>query len=376
MSTSAGVDFTLAYGDGLNRTGDLPTLTHPPVWGALPTMAPTPASGVPQRLQGNYVTQRRYETGHAIAATQRAAPGGDYFNRILVRIAGSPFGRWAFLPLGNLLSTTLRDVEVWNAFLDTTETLTSISVLGETGVTIIDPFGLPADFLALRSRTYQADISSDGAPTINDFLTFDFGLDTHDNAPIGLVTGLRLVPFLFEPDWSLGLVEGREYLTDVFSAGTQAEQRRALRAYPRRYIEYTTKTFTTQEAAYLQTLLYGWIAHKYGVLAWYDLMKLTSNANPGDTVINVDDTTQRDLVAGQIVILRTDPFTYEARVVASFTSTSITFVDQLINAWPAATTRAFPTYVGALDPQQPTSRYHAAAGESHVAFLCDPVVPT
>lgn len=376
--TSAGVSFTLAFSAAANVVPELSAYATPVAFSTGHADDSTDlGDGALSISQIVHPTHRARVPAQVGASVYQASPGGDYFDRILVHITGSPFGNWPKLPVGNLLSTTLRKYEVWNAFRYTTETLDTITTTGNAGVFLTDNYGTPLQYLPMRARLYDLTVDINGAPTIDDQVSFVFdGLNVRDNAPLGVITGIRLVPFTFRPDWADGLTEGREFFTDIFTSGTQHEQRRALRQYPRRYIELTPKTFTIQESGYLQALLYGWLQHKYGVLAWYDAMVLTAPATAGAFTITVDDTTLRDLVPGQIVLLWTDALTFEARVVSTFDGTTITFIDQLLNNWLPNATMVLPVYIGSLSTSQDTAQYHAAASEARVSFLCDPIVPT
>ncbi len=372
MTTVTGAEVSFGYGAGVNVSPQVAAFTAPAAFSTTHALISDVVHGTTSTFRVLTRT-RRHSTPAALAAeVTGAGPSFRHLNRIFILIDGYPYSRWATLPLGNLLSSTTRNIEVWNAYQFDTQTLVSDVASGLTGVTLTDPYGTPLDYLPMRSRVYSALINIIGDPNIDNMLTFDFGLDDVHDAPFTLITGIRLVPFTLEPDWAAEVIEGIEYLTDVFSAADTSEQRRQLRVLPRRHIEYTAKPMTGQESAYLLALLYGWIGHKYGVLAWPDAMRLTSSVSVGGTVLPVESTATRDFAAGQIVLLWVNPTTYEARIVESFDGTSITLTDELQQSWVAGVTRVIPVFIGSLSTTAGLTRHSSIAGEQRYAFLCEP----
>src|SRR5712664_847793 len=125
---------------------------------SLGTSALAANRGVPQpvvTIANRNLTGQRVETF-----------GGQLFEKVIV------------IPrvkvLGFVLTATQFAVEVWNAFRDSDQTLNTITITGNGGLTLADPYGEPLIFPALDSFIYQATIPSSGAAQIDQTVTFAF----------------------------------------------------------------------------------------------------------------------------------------------------------------------------------------------------------
>lgn len=208
----------------------------------------------------------------------------DFYYRIHI-IPGS-------IALGNLLSTQVRNVEVWNSYLSP-KLLSSIGQAGTDGITLTQPQVPPTSFAALEARTYTLNISTNGAPVINALYTFNFPTDH----PTLTVTGRRVVVWPFMPQTKHK--EVLEWQTDVIPSFNN-EQRLTLRPAPRQSFshEFQLDTYQFSRAKAIATQ---WAHRVYGIPVWSELTRL-GPLSAGATEILVD-TTVADYRQDDIIII-------------------------------------------------------------------------
>lgn len=181
----------------------------------------------------------------------------DYYYRVHVRPR--------VIELGNLLSTQVRDVEVWSAYFEP-QLLSSLSQVGTDGITLTQPQVPPTSFAALEARTYTLNISTNGAPVINALYTFNFPTDH----PTLTVTGRRVVVWPFIPQTEHR--ETLEWQTDVLPSFNN-EQRLALRTAPRQAFshEFQLDTYQFSKAKAIATQ---WAHRVYGIPVWAEATRV------------------------------------------------------------------------------------------------------
>ena len=135
----------------------------------------------------------------------------------------------AKIALGNLLSTQIRQVEVWNAHF-APKTLSAVVGQNDGGITLAAPANPPTTYGMLESRLHNVSVNLDGPPVIEASFTFQFP----DEAPTLSISGRRVVVFGLKPNWADGWLERLMWATDVLAARDGTEQRVSLRTKPRR----------------------------------------------------------------------------------------------------------------------------------------------
>ncbi len=169
------------------------------------------------------------------------------------------------LSLGNLLSSQIREVEVWNANF-TPQLLSSIDSAGVDGIDLTEPVPAPTTFAELESRTYTVSISTVGAATIDGSFTFNFPSESPDL----VITGQRVVVWPFIPQTVF--TEQLDWYTDVIRAYS-AEQRLALRAAGRQSINYTYQ-LDEYQLSRAKAISTQWSHRTYGVPVWAEATHL------------------------------------------------------------------------------------------------------
>ena len=106
----------------------------------------------------------------------------------------------------------------------------------------------------------------------------------------------------FVPDWADGVTENLDWLTDVLQSETAAEQRRALRVYPRRTL--AAPMFAEgRERQLLDSILFGPGAQEWLLPIWPDIQQLGVSVLAGSAAIPCA-TQYLDFTAGGKALLR------------------------------------------------------------------------
>lgn len=273
----------------------------------------------------------------AVSATLAPAYHDDYYHRI--HIVPNP------LALGNLTGDRQESVEVWNAYR-ATKTLTAITAANASGLTLTGPAAAPTDFAAYESRLYTLDAALDGPAVIDATYTFDFP----DHDPVLQVTGQRVVPWIFAPNWQVPPVERLAWLTDVLPRRDGSEQRRALRSLPRQGLRFRS-TISGAQARRMDTLLAGWQDKAFLIPLWMDGATVTADVAADALVVPVDATAGARFVANSLAVAVVDgaALVVEVSAVAAQQLT-------LSNPCPgaiAANTQIYPARVARLQDSQP-----------------------
>ncbi len=296
---------------------------------------------------------------------------GDFYNRIHI----SP----AALNLGNLVSEQERRVAVWNAFL-TPQTLIDTPMEGGEGIEVTAPGALPLVFRPLQEREWILQISTDGPAIVGAVWTFQFaGLD----AQVVTITGDRIVPWSFAPDWKDGILERLSWLTDVMASPTRAEQRRALRLSPTRSFEVRS-LLEGSERSNFDLAVYSWGGRTWAMPVWPDIVWLRAAVSLGATAIACD-TAGRDFADGGLALLRAAAMEntrlYEVVEIDTVGPAGVTLARPTLQAWSRGS-RLYPLRLAELTYQPQVRRMSDTTVEARYRFeLVEPadwpaVMPT
>lgn len=195
----------------------------------------------------------------------------------------------ATLQFGSFADATVKTVFMWNSFLTEINLTTVIAGAGDQGVTFTAPT-LPANFDPLQQLSASFTATRDGPTLIVETFTFTF-----DNGFVGVlgVTGTRvtaaaLEAFTLLPNWQNGVTITETWLTEVNASRSGREQRAALRAAPRKTLEFTIHLTPSTLAAYRQQLsrtkqsrfVVPELPHKTNVTVVTDAMTVTVDSVP------------------------------------------------------------------------------------------------
>ncbi|PAU86337.1 hypothetical protein CK507_15970 [Pseudomonas sp. WN033] len=292
--------------------------------------------------------------GYSVSGYAAGAYSGDYYHRIHI----SPFQ----LDLGNVVSAQTQDVFLWNAFL---EPRTLVDIVGtEEGVLVSGHPAPPLLFPALQELTWQVTVTPDGQPVLDTLVAWLF----ENGAAPGLrITANRIIAWSFAPDWGEGIRERFEWLTDVMTSETYAQQRRALRTAPRRelgapmYVE-------GRERQMLDLALFGWGSRVWALPIWPDIQLLEQSVPVDSLRINCA-TQYLDFREGGLAMLRGESaFQFEVVEVESVDAAGLDLKRGTQQAWPAGS-RLYPARPAQLTRQPELIRLTDTIDEAEVQFL-------
>jgi hypothetical protein len=155
----------------------------------------------------------------------------------------------------------------------------------------------------------------------------------------------------FEPEWSSSVSEMLEWLTDIMASPNGSEQRRTLRYFPRRSLEFSILT-EADERQLLDNMLVSFGGTRWYLPLWHEANLLDTTAASGSsTVVSDDARNGSGIKVGSIVYFAgNDAYTYELAEVATLTANGFTTVSPLLRTWPAGT-RVMPVCSAELTDQ-------------------------
>lgn len=266
----------------------------------------------------------------------------------------------ARIELGNLLSTQVRQVEVWNAHFSA-QTLSALDAENDGGVTLSAPHVPPTLYGMLESRLHDVSVSLDGPPVIDARYTFHFT----NESPVLAITGRRVVVFALKPNWADGWLERLAWATDVLTARDGSEQRVRLRRQPRRSLEFSILA-GRDDAALVDILLAAWQSRVYALPVWPDRRFVATEVSAGSTVVPVT-TANLEYEADGLLVIGTDSRETEAAEVLSVADGAVTLKTPLLRTWPAGAFVA-PARTVRLRASQPLSRVTDAVATTRLVF--------
>lgn len=254
------------------------------------------------------------------------------------------------LDLGNLVSDQTQEVTLWNAYRRAW-ILDSITLENAEGIEITGQPDPPLQYAPNQERTYELGISSDGPSTIAASITWVFSNGVGVEM---LVSGLRIVPWNWAPDWEAGMLERLQWYTDVLPAARGEEQRRSLRIEPRQMLEFTPLV-SGVDRRIMETTLWGWGANVWAVPLWFDGQELAATLASGATVIPLDPAMRGYEVGGLVMLTNGDPRTYEMIEIAALGS-SITLERATQQTWGPGT-RVYPARAAVIENEAQVTRF-------------------
>jgi len=222
------------------------------------------------------------------------------------------FEKWHVFPgslaLGNVLTSQIRNLEIFNAFRRESRNWTSFTNNAGAGIAATNLPGLPLLLASLTSFVLDIQVSTTGPPTING--TLDFGVDLLPPGTIQInVTGNRITIFPYHPQAPVR--ETLEFLSDIIPHDDGSEQRSSLREAPRQLFSFTIRTDDDRTRDSINAVITDWQSRVFGVPLWHEQRPLLGDVAINATTILVD-TTFSDYRVGSLVMLYVSDFVNEA----------------------------------------------------------------
>jgi hypothetical protein len=248
------------------------------------------------------------------------------------------------IALGNMLTTVTQEVEIYNSYRRTSQTLTSVTNNAGSGITFTGLPTLPTEIEAQEGEVFDVVISTDGPPTING--TIDV---VNDVANFSIpITGNRVVMFAYEPERPI--VEVLEWKTDILTAADGTEQRIAWRKNPRQNCSMIVRIPEGDDRRKMQNLLKGWHPRVFGVPVWWESRALETDVASTATSIPID-TAYADYRVGGLVIIWSDPDTFDAVEISAVNANSLDLSSQVAHSYTAGEALVMPLRTALLGEQ-------------------------
>lgn len=168
------------------------------------------------------------------------------------------------------------------------------------------------------------------------------------------------------PDWATEVISRYDWLTSIAESRTQAEQRRALRVYPRVTMDMSFVLYDRERAA-LDLMLAQGISKDWYVPLPYEIGRLSAPLSIGATSIAFAKAYREYNSPGFALLIGDNWLDYEVISIesASLSHLTVTATEQ---AWPAGT-RIFPLRKARIINAPRTVRTTVRAGTATVNFL-------
>jgi hypothetical protein len=143
--------------------------------------------------------------------------------------------------------------------------------------------------------------------------------------------------FSFRPNWGVGVTEHLEWMTDVLTSPTEAEQRIALRLTPRRLFSAQIEPID-EERTFLDLFIRGLGQQEFMLPLWHDHAALDAPASAGATTLSFDTTDREFVDGGMAILMGADAMNCEAVQIDTVASGALTLSTGTAAAWAAGTT--------------------------------------
>lgn len=155
----------------------------------------------------------------------------------------------------------------------------------------------------------------------------------------------------FEPNWSASVSETLDWLTDVMAAPDGSEQRRSLRYFPRRSVEFAIAV-GGEDRQMLDNMLVTFGGARWYLPQWHEVNLLDDAAPAGTRFITSVDVRDRTGVRidSVLCLIGDDAYTYEMVEVQSQHPNGVTVAAPLFRNWPRGT-RVYQVNVAELTDQ-------------------------
>jgi hypothetical protein len=269
------------------------------------------------------------------------------------------------LDLGNVASSQIRSVLLWNAFF-TNKSLNAFSAVNASGLDITPPENPVYAIKPLEVLDYIVNVAPSGDATIN--ASMNWTIDTEEYAiPI---TGNRISAFFYDHNWKYKFVETWNYLTSVIRKKNDTEQRARLRLKPRKSVKFNANVLNNDQAG-LNNILHGWHARLFAVPLWSEVSHTTTAILALGSAFSIEED-NLSFHEGMLIALYEDNNNFEMIEIETIVGSSITLTNGTINPWPTGT-KVVPLNTARLNNNQAITQYTDQISQVAPYFECDPI---
>lgn len=286
----------------------------------------------------------------------KTTPAFDWFEKFHVIPRSFAFG--------NVVSTQVAPIEVYNAFRRTSHFWSAFSNLAGAGVTLLSQPTLPTLVGFQHGVQMTLQVSTSGPPRVDSILVFTFDTGEVVNVPITLQ---RVVLFDVLPESGQAYLEHLQWLTNVLKKMNDTEQRISVRKSPRQSFEWDVVLADGNERNRVETLLFDWQASVFGIGMWHELTRATVAISVAAITINVASTANADYRIGGLVLIYSSQTSYDVLQLQAMTATTLTFTTGTVGSYPVGTS-VLPLRTALAETSIPGARYPVNAGRLAVKF--------
>lgn len=266
------------------------------------------------------------------------------------------------IEVGLNLQDTVWKMQLWNGNETGNVTITSVSIPADIGVTLntVIPLTLrPYDGVTLKFTVS----GKEGLIKVDDVITVTLSTSQILRSGIAIV---RSVVVSLPLDWSEGITERIEYLTNILTAYDETEQRIQLRIVPRVSLVCSYTLSGPDEIGALDSLIWNYQGSIYMIPDWTRAVKFTP-ITAGDFVLYVEDASELNVVAGDPIVLLQDVINYEVVTVQSVSGNNITLKTAPGASWGLGCT-AIPLLQARIPEQLDISRPTGEIAKTSIPF--------
>lgn len=169
---------------------------------------------------------------------------------------------------------------------------------------------------------------------------------------------------LAKPNWANPVRYSRKWQTNILTGLKGAEQRSALFTWPRRSLSYSILTLDFSEISTLKRVLYKNLHNLLGFPFWQDRTALSSPANAGQKILNIQSTINRNFEVGGLCVLISG-VSFEDGVIGSFSDHQIVLQSNLVHSWPLGT-EVYPVMISRVQSSQEINMITSLNGEMSI----------
>lgn len=277
-----------------------------------------------------------------VADSDKVTPTLDWFEQVHVLPRTK-------IDFANIITQQTNTYEMYSAYRTQSITLSGIVNNALPGIDLPDestPEVVPPQSSMLDSATTDncSDTFALATMVLREIVAEATGLSVFDTSldftfssgdtPQLFVSGSRIV--LIPMEYESPVKETLEFLTDVVTALTGAEQRISVRKQPRQLFEVIYK-LDENDRQRMQALLMDWSSNIFGFPLQQEQVRLTSAVSAGATQYPVSGVDDIDLRIGGLALAFTDVNVFDVITVDARTDTLITAEDVSLNSYPIGT---------------------------------------
>lgn len=178
----------------------------------------------------------------------------------------------------------------------------------------------------------------------------------------------NLPVWTIEPNWSRPVTEALEWMTTVLSSPSGAEQRRCLRLYPRRNIEFDIAVGNAERSTAEHTIMIHGGRNLY-LPMWQEAYRLSAGVSTGGVSLTMEDASNGSIRPGDVLYVGsvTNVVEFELVEVVSVAGDTVTITTALENDWPRYS-RVHPVRKARFSDQPSLSRISDSVATASVNF--------